>query len=188
MINLKQEKLINAIIFFVKNTKNCRKMKLFKLLYFLDFIHFKKYGTTVTGLEYYAWKRGPVPKKLYIDLSEESQNNTIWESINVIKEKDDDDPTKYEFKFAPKKPLDMDVFSSNEKKIMEDVAFMFKEATAGEMSEITHLKNSPWDKTKKSKGENGLIDYLLAIDEDTTLTVEEIQERYTLEKEFEGLK
>jgi len=65
MIDLKQEKLINSILYFKKNTKNYRKMKLFKLLYFLDFVHFKNYGTTVTGMEYSAWKMGPVPERLY---------------------------------------------------------------------------------------------------------------------------
>jgi uncharacterized phage-associated protein len=40
-----------------------------KLLYFLDFIHFKQTGKCVTGLDYYAWKRGPVPKKLFDEIS-----------------------------------------------------------------------------------------------------------------------
>jgi len=44
-------------------------MKLFKLLYFLDFVHFKNYGTTVTGMEYSAWKMGPVPESFIMNLS-----------------------------------------------------------------------------------------------------------------------
>ena len=37
IIDHHREKLIDAIIYFVLNTKYCGKTKLFKLLYFLDF-------------------------------------------------------------------------------------------------------------------------------------------------------
>ncbi|MFC1858011.1 Panacea domain-containing protein [Thermodesulfobacteriota bacterium] len=40
-----------------------------KLLYFLDFIHFKHTGKSVTGLDYYAWQMGPVPRDLYEEIS-----------------------------------------------------------------------------------------------------------------------
>jgi len=63
-----REKLINAIIYFANNTKRCGKTKLLKLLYFLDFRHFKQTGKSVTGLDYYAWDMGPVPKDLYNEL------------------------------------------------------------------------------------------------------------------------
>ena len=60
-----REKLINAIIYFAKNTTYCGKTKLLKLLYFLDFYQFKQTGKSVTGLDYFAWKMGPVPKELF---------------------------------------------------------------------------------------------------------------------------
>ncbi|WP_217994559.1 Panacea domain-containing protein [Rodentibacter caecimuris] len=37
------------------------------MLYFLDFEHYKQVGRSVTGLDYSAWKMGPVP----VDLHEE---------------------------------------------------------------------------------------------------------------------
>jgi uncharacterized phage-associated protein len=180
MINIKQEKLINAILYFVKNTRNCRKMKLFKLLYFLDFIHFKYYGTTVTGMEYYAWKLGPVPEKLYNKFSKADSKNNFKDFFKVIKETDSDDKGNYSFKIIPKAKPDLTVFTPKEKKILEDVAFQFKEASATEMSEITHLKNTPWSKTPRGK----LIDYNLALDSCTTLTKDEAIERYEIEKQL----
>ncbi len=59
-----REKLIHAIIFFATKTRKCGKVKLFKLLYFLDFEHFKATGRSVTGLDYFAWQMGPVPAAL----------------------------------------------------------------------------------------------------------------------------
>ncbi|HEV7681080.1 MAG TPA: Panacea domain-containing protein [Pyrinomonadaceae bacterium] len=43
--------------------------KLFKLLYFLDFEHYKKTGRSVTGLKYFAWPMGPVPVSLKDEIS-----------------------------------------------------------------------------------------------------------------------
>ena len=65
-----REKLINTIIYFAQNTKNCGKTKLMKLLYFLDFTHFKQTGKSVTGLDYYTWEWGPVPKELFKELDD----------------------------------------------------------------------------------------------------------------------
>ena len=61
LISHEREKLVNAILFFAHATKHLGKIKLFKLLYLLDFEHFRQTGRSVTGLDYQAWKFGPVP-------------------------------------------------------------------------------------------------------------------------------
>ncbi|MCB1144054.1 MAG: hypothetical protein KDK54_17525 [Leptospiraceae bacterium] len=53
------------------------------------------------------------------------------------------------------------------------------------MSEITHLKNSPWDKTRKEKGNQELISYIRAIDEDAKISLEEAEEAL---KEIQEMK
>lgn len=182
MIDTKKEKLVNAIIYFVKNTKYCKKTKLFKLLYFLDFIHFKKYGTTVTGLEYYTWTYGPVPKKLFYEFS---NNSDMFKNyFNIIKEDDEETGTPGFKIYLKQKQPDLSQFTPNEIKIIVEVSFTYKNAKASEISEVSHLKGMPWDRTKKEKGEDKLIDYELAIDEETELSREEIMERFNLEKEL----
>jgi uncharacterized phage-associated protein len=74
LITHEREKLINAIIFFANNTKHLGKIKLFKLLYLLDFEHFRQTGRSVTGLDYRAWKFGPVPIDLYQEWDEPEQD------------------------------------------------------------------------------------------------------------------
>lgn len=61
LIKREREKLLNAIIFFANNTTVCGKVKLIKLLSLLDFEHYTQTGRSVTGMEYYAWRMGPVP-------------------------------------------------------------------------------------------------------------------------------
>jgi uncharacterized phage-associated protein len=68
IIDHSREKLLNLIAYFVKHTKNCKKTKLFKLLYYADFRHFKETGRSITGLKYFAWQWGPVPKELYAEM------------------------------------------------------------------------------------------------------------------------
>jgi len=68
LIDHSREKLINAIVYFAKNTNYCGKTKLIKLLYLLDFEHFRDIGRNVIGLDYYAWSMGPVPTSLFYEI------------------------------------------------------------------------------------------------------------------------
>lgn len=64
MNKFRRNRVINAIVFFVRREDACEKIKLFELLFLLDFEHFKQTGKSVTGYEYQAWQRGPVPVAL----------------------------------------------------------------------------------------------------------------------------
>lgn len=80
LITHNREKLINTIIYFANKVDKCGKVKLFKLLYFLDFEHYKLTGRSVTGLDYYAWKMGPVPVALYDEMeSPEPDMAKAWQ-------------------------------------------------------------------------------------------------------------
>lgn len=179
IITNNREKLINSIIFFAKNTDKCGKTKLLKLLYFLDFKHFKETGKSITGLDYYAWGMGPVPKKLFEEISGR-MGTDLQAAIHELPEE--------EFKkIRPKKKFDDKYFSKREMKLLEEIAFIFKESTADQMIESTHLRNEPWDKTFRKKGEFQKIDYLLAIDSDiVSLEFDEAKER--MEERSEMIK
>lgn len=184
-MNITEQKVINGIKYFIKNTKNVRRTKLFKLLYFWDFMHFKKHGVSVTGYDYYTYPFGPVPKKLY----EQIDNNDLPESfkenfIIVEDEYEDEDDNYKKFRILLKnRKIDLDWLSPNELNTLKDVSLIFKNATAKDMTEITHLPRTPWSKTIK-KGMDKKIDYFLAIDENTTLDLETIKERFNLQKEL----
>jgi len=187
LINHNREKLLNALIYFSKNTKVCGKTKLFKLLYFLDFIHFRETGKSVTGLNYYAWDKGPVPQDLFHELKQPYKD--LQETVILLKRAEDEDDKLC--RVIAKKPFDPSFFSRRELKIMKDLSFIFKGALAKDMVEITHLSGTPWDKTIKEKGPGKRIDYSLAVDGSKgSLSWEEIQERISEAKEvtqiFEG--
>ena len=165
-----REKLINAIIYFAKNTKYCGKTKLLKLLYFLDFCHFKQTGMSVTGLDYFAWEMGPVPKVLFDELSGNMRPD-MKDTINEL-------PAEKFQQIRPKKKFDDKYFSKREIKFLKDISFIFRDTKADDMVESTHLKNEPWDKTLKEKGKFQKIDYMLSIDNEiVSLPYNEAKER-----------
>ena len=166
-----REKLINAIVYFAAQTKHCGKTKLLKLLYFLDFSHFKQTGKSVTGLAYHAWKMGPVPKDLFEELSANMKPD-MKAAIHDLPD------TEGFQQIRPKRKFDGQYFSNKEMKLLEDISFVFQDAKADAMVESTHLKNEPWDRTLKEKGEFKKIDYMLAIDSDiVSLSCDEVMER-----------
>lgn len=129
------------------------------------------------NLYYYAWDYGPVPKNLWVkiknkDLSEEFKQSIILEEYSTHT---GNNAINIKAKIQP----EMKVFTPREKKILENLVFIFKDTKPTEMSEITHLKNSPWNKTIKEEGENQLISYLRAIDKESKISIEEAEAALT---------
>jgi len=154
---INKEKLINSILYFIKKVKYPGKTKICKLLFNLDFTHFKETGKSVTGLDYYAWERGPVPKSLFYELSGDTISEEFQQYIEVIKR-------EKLHEIYSKKKSNLSVFSKREKRILEEVAEIYKYAKAKDMTQISHLKGKPWYTTLKSKREKK-IDYMLALDD-----------------------
>jgi uncharacterized phage-associated protein len=127
IITRHREKLINAIIYFAKQTKYCGKTKLLKLLYFLDFYHFKQTAKSVTGLEYFAWEQGPVPKELFEELSGNMKAD-LKDAISLASTEDFQ-------KIVPRKKFNEDYFTNREKKLLKDLSDVFRDAKAEEMVE-----------------------------------------------------
>lgn len=126
-----------------------------KLLFYFDFFHFQQTGKTVTGLEYHAWDRGPVSPMLYEELS--NMKPDMAKEIAVV-------PLEKLKKIKTKNKFSEDYFTPRQLKLLKHIAFIFYNAKAEDMTEVTHLPNQPWHKTLTQKGKFAKIDYLLAID------------------------
>jgi len=180
-----KEKRINAIRYFCRHANFLTETKLYKLLYFLDFLHFKEVGRPVTDLEYFAWSYGPVPSKLFFEIKEKKAPKEIL--MCIIEEKDAETGKKVRTSFKSLQAPNLNVFSDREIQMLEKVAFIFKDAKAKDMTEITHLKNEPWHKTLESKGEKSKIDFLLSLDKDAKIDESLAEERLKLSKEMKQL-
>src|SRR6266436_3656064 len=83
-----REKLLNAIIYFLRETNHCHTLKLFKLLNFADFEHFRQTGRTITDLDYRALPKGPVPTKLYDEIKRGGETD-LKTAIQLFEVKDE---------------------------------------------------------------------------------------------------
>ena len=186
LVSRNREKLINAIIYFVTKTKYCGTTKLFKLLNFLDFIHFRETGKSVTGLHYYAWQRGPVPADLFFEIKN-GPNEDLASAVTFSEIVEDSGRTPT--KINKKKRFNGRYFTRREKRILDELAIVFKDATAEEISEVSHLPGTPWQRTIDEKGERKLIDYFLAADGqgEENLSADELRERVAELKETRDL-
>lgn len=140
LINRNREKLLNALIFFSENVQYPGKTKLFKLLNYLDFLHFQKTGRSVTGLEYYAWDRGPVPVELYEELKQPKKDFIahLLKTKRALFNKH----TREELK--PRKPFNETYFSEFELDLMKQLAKDHFRENSEEISEATHFETGPW--------------------------------------------
>lgn len=147
LIDHDREKLINAIIYFANNTRHLGKVKLYKLLYLLDFEHYRDVGRPVTGLEYFAWPKGPVPVALHNEV--EAPASDLSEKVAI-------EPFNWSggvgLKITPLVEFDPSHFTKRELKLLDRLSDEFEATLAKDMIERTHLENEPWHKVFHTQG------------------------------------
>jgi uncharacterized phage-associated protein len=181
---IQRQRLINALAYFASKVKYPFKVKIFKLLFFFDFTHFKETGLPATDSSYYAWARGPVPKDLFEELEKGHIPNDLNQLLSIITQQKEDGITSYRFAMRPKRKADLSVFSPRQIRIMDELIEIYREATGAQMSEVTHLPKSPWDRTRKDKGDYAEIDYMLAIDDSALVSEEDAKDILEEHREF----
>lgn len=162
--SIQRSRLTNAIVFFAKHTEACGKIKLFKLLYMLDFEHFKQTGKSVTGLNYEAWKFGPVPVELMNEWHVLKSGQS--EAVEIVRE--------WQFDFARDTvkarggiEFNDEDFTSRQLNILQELCEKFLTDKSQTMIDITHEQNGAWDRVwADGKGNHAPIPYELAITDD----------------------
>lgn len=163
LISHHREKLVNAAIFFAANTQHCGKIKLIKLLYLLDFEHYRQTGTPVTGLEYRAMKMGPVPMALFEEW--DALQPDFAEAVDIVPEQ----VVHYVRETVqPRRAFDASHFTRRELRLLTRLAERFRQDYSQPMINVTHAERGPWDAIwDNGRGNLERIPYSLAIrDED----------------------
>lgn len=132
-----REKRINALLYAMEKYPDIGRTKLNKFIFFIDLIHYNKYGTTLLDNEYQAKKAGPVP--LHVFMVTESRQA----QFDVCKEQIEEERTKYSY--HPRDKSNKDVFTSDEIEIFDNVIDLLKAYNTLEISDITH-QMSLWKK------------------------------------------
>ena len=153
MAKINEKKYKNVVLFFAKKVRNgtLGKLKMMKLLYFLDFDFFEKYGKSVTGDIYLRFENGPIPK-----MAEKILKAMDGKDIKITKIKVADGYNDQQH-IEALKDFDMNLFTKEELIMLEEVAEKWERFTGSEMKMATHGE-APWIATKP----NDVIDYNLA--------------------------
>lgn len=180
VIDVKREKLLDAVEFFARNTNFFGLVKMFKLVYFLDMLHFRETGRTVTGLDYAAWQWGPVATDLWVE--SHNPRKDLAETVQIVRP-----PTTLPGDDAPKSATITPIanrkrlyMTAREKRIADELAEIFRDVKADLISEISHAKNGPWDRAWR-KGSGTAIDRFdsinLKMGTGRGVPIEELRER-----------
>lgn len=129
------EKVAGFVLFFVEQ---CRPLKtrLNKLLFYADFLHFKKTGYSISGCSYRAIPYGPVPSHFhelfgllqdqgYIRIEEE-----LFPSGHIGE------------RFDPTSTLKQEVFLPEELETMKGVVQHFQDLRTKDLIEISHMEEA----------------------------------------------
>jgi len=186
------KKLINVIAFFYENTDSTKLgiLKLNKLLYHLDFEHYKKYGRPVIGDFYMKRKLGPVPTFTYTNLNlafEECSNDPISRKIRDAMEIGPAQKV-YDHEIKPiksKKKFNNKFVSRSELEILSHIATKYYSDRGTKMSnEIHEDMNSPWNKSEYGC----VIDYDLVLrNDDTSVSKDYVNYWKQQDKELKAL-
>lgn len=139
------DKFTEMVIFFTEQMEPF-KTKMNKLLFFSDFLMFKRTCFSISGVRYKAIKMGPVPYNF----------NSVFEYLVNTKEIDIH-YTKFsqgyigeQFKPLKDRPFQADKFSEREIQVLNVVAERFRNAQTNEIIEISHLEEA-WKQNQDDK-------------------------------------
>ena len=140
------EKMKQMILYILQQSRETYKTKINKLLWYMDFIHFKKFTVSISGDFYIHLSYGPIPDdyEWIVTLMLEERLITSEEKI-FDKEKD----IAGELIRANER-CDKTIFSESELETMNFVLEKLGHLTSGQLSEISH-KEIPYVKTKNGK-------------------------------------
>ena len=142
--------LKNVLLYVIENCQSTFCTKMNKILFYIDFVAYRKYGTSITGLTYRALDYGPVPERwdrIY------SQFDEIVLVPRLIGDKEG-----IELQSTCK--ADREAFSHAELEVLDEVCGRFAATSAAELSRISHEEDA-WLKCKDA---HGLIPYEYAFE------------------------
>lgn len=121
------------------------KTKLNKLLFYIDFAHFRNTGQSITGLRYHAIQFGPVPHHYDILFGTLADLGIIEIDYAMT-------PNGEVEKILPHPQFQIDtaLFSSTELDVIESIANKFKETSASEIATISHQERA-WKENIEGK-------------------------------------
>jgi len=132
----------NIMILLAERCKPLYHTKLLKLLYLIDEESTKKTGAPMTWLDYNVWQFGPVAEDVYFSKVGGYNKFSGFVKFDLV--------SNNKYIIRPVAKFDDSEFSDGDLKIIEDVIEKYGNLNTKQLVEVTHSKDSLWEKTKKT--------------------------------------
>lgn len=139
------EKIADIVQMIIANIGPTFVTKMNKLLFYADFIHYKRHGYGITGLTYKALPFGPVPEHwgtLYSTLPGINMEEYVYPGGQS--------GIRLEAKGNAENALTDNILNETERADIDKVCVYFAEMNAGEISSTSHLEKG-WIKNKDTR-------------------------------------
>lgn len=129
------ERFMHMVTFFAEKMQPF-KVKMNKLLFYADFLNYKKTGHSISGARYLAIQRGPVPKN-YDSLFNETAENGL---VDMKCEFFDNGKYNQQFLALEESRFNPELFTDEELKTIREVAQRFHNTNTKDIIELSHLE------------------------------------------------
>ena len=163
-----RERLRELILYISERSSSDIKFgatKLNKILYYSDFVSFKRYGRPITGAQYMRLNHGPVPTHLLPERIKMIENGEI-----IIEKRDY--YTQTQDVVRPLRPANIDLFTTREIALVDGIIKELWEMDANEVSARSHKRG--WE----AANERDAIPYEAIFLSDESLTEDDIEWAY----------
>ncbi|MBK6894485.1 MAG: DUF4065 domain-containing protein [Flavobacteriales bacterium] len=126
-------RMTEMIVFFTHKKKPFKTV-MNKLLFYADFLHFKRTCYSITGSRYRAIQMGPVP----VRFDALFDHVAIKDEVDLVQTEFADGKIGAQFEPHKDRPFREDLFTPEEVKTMEQVAQRFASCTSKQLIELSH--------------------------------------------------
>ena len=122
------KKIKNILLYILNKCGETFQTKMNKILFYADFLSYRQYGISISGLTYKALDYGPVPEhwdRIY------SQFDEIYQEQRIIGEKEG-------IILKTSEKPDITTFTETEIQILQTICTKFRNTSATEISRISH--------------------------------------------------
>ncbi|MEI7918517.1 MAG: type II toxin-antitoxin system antitoxin SocA domain-containing protein [Candidatus Saccharibacteria bacterium] len=141
------EKLREVLLYVLEKVgakPNVGETVLYKLLYFIDFDYYEKYGQSITGLTYIRNHFGPTPAVTFAEIVQGMEQR---DELEIVETKFFNNKQR---KYLPNVKLDLQNLSAKELTHINEELARLSDKTATELSELSHY-DTPWVVAKQGE-------------------------------------
>ena len=129
-------KFAEMVLFFFQPLNRLGTVKLWKLMFYADFWHYRLTGKAISGFRYQALPHGPVPRQyeMYIGaMVDEQLLNRVIDADRV--RTDGNGPVIW---YAPARPAQTEVFTASEQTVLQEVLQKLGYKKRSEVENLSH--------------------------------------------------